>query len=224
MYIKVAGRLDSRLRTGRNAPDRIRTCDLRFRSLTPQTRWTTWSPVSSGFRQIEPRWDRLESVGHVAPIVAPAARNHQGRFRPARTSSGVPSMSRRTSKPGSTGRSSPICSTYLSASRPSPFALCRRLVNLRTHSPRCSSLSANFSPDRRASRWLMIRFATRTIRALLGETTQRLGMFLHGSANLSPQLLWRARQPGLQLALGRVSFLLGSVGVHRHAGLAGGTA
>jgi len=54
-----------------NAPDRIRTCDLRFRRLTPQTRWTTWSPVSSGFRRIELRGDRLESVGHVAPIVAP---------------------------------------------------------------------------------------------------------------------------------------------------------
>jgi hypothetical protein len=30
-----------------------------------------WGTVSSGFREIEIGWDRLESVGHVAPFVAP---------------------------------------------------------------------------------------------------------------------------------------------------------
>jgi hypothetical protein len=34
--------------------------------------WTTWGTVSSGFREIEIGWNRLESVGHVAPFVAPA--------------------------------------------------------------------------------------------------------------------------------------------------------
>jgi hypothetical protein len=38
-----------------------------------RSRWTTWGTVSSGFREIEIGWDRLESVGHVAPFVAPAA-------------------------------------------------------------------------------------------------------------------------------------------------------
>ncbi len=37
-----------------------------------KTRWATWSPVSSGFRKIELRGDRLESVGHLAPFLAPA--------------------------------------------------------------------------------------------------------------------------------------------------------
>jgi hypothetical protein len=34
------------------------------------SRWATWGTVSSGFREIEIGWDRLESVGHVAPFVA----------------------------------------------------------------------------------------------------------------------------------------------------------
>jgi len=33
--------------------------------------WTTWSTVSGGFRAIELRGDRLESVGHLAPFLAP---------------------------------------------------------------------------------------------------------------------------------------------------------
>jgi hypothetical protein len=33
----------------------------------PETRWTTWGTVSSGFREIEIGWDRLESVGLLAP-------------------------------------------------------------------------------------------------------------------------------------------------------------
>jgi hypothetical protein len=33
---------------------------------------TTWGMVSSGFREIEIGWDRLESVGHLAPFLAPA--------------------------------------------------------------------------------------------------------------------------------------------------------
>jgi len=37
-------------------------------------RWTMWGTVSSGFREIEIGWDRLESVGHVAPSVAPDRR------------------------------------------------------------------------------------------------------------------------------------------------------
>jgi len=37
--------------------------------------WDTWGPVSSGFREIELRGDRLEYVGHVAPFVAPADRD-----------------------------------------------------------------------------------------------------------------------------------------------------
>jgi hypothetical protein len=57
-------------RDSANAPDRIRTCDLRFRSPRRWVGWTTWSLVSSGFRRIESRWNRLESVGHVAPFVA----------------------------------------------------------------------------------------------------------------------------------------------------------
>jgi hypothetical protein len=40
-------------------------------SLISEICWTTWSTVSSGFRQIELRGDRLESVGHVAPFLAP---------------------------------------------------------------------------------------------------------------------------------------------------------
>src|SRR3954454_24694408 len=35
-------------------------------------RWTTWDTISSGFREIELRGDRLESVGLVAPCVAPS--------------------------------------------------------------------------------------------------------------------------------------------------------
>ena len=41
-------------------------------SPTPGSRWTTWGTVSSGFREIELRGDRLESVGHLAPFLAPA--------------------------------------------------------------------------------------------------------------------------------------------------------
>jgi hypothetical protein len=40
-------------------------------SFVRDIRWTTWNPISSGFRTIELRGDRLESVGHVAPFVAP---------------------------------------------------------------------------------------------------------------------------------------------------------
>src|SRR6476469_186280 len=39
-----------------------------------ESRWTTWGTVSSGFREIELRGDRLESVGVLAPFLAPA--NH----------------------------------------------------------------------------------------------------------------------------------------------------
>ena len=38
----------------------------------PPARATTWGSVSSGFREIELRGDRLESVGHLAPFLAPA--------------------------------------------------------------------------------------------------------------------------------------------------------
>src|SRR5215203_4387068 len=38
-------------------------------------RWTTWGTVSSGFREIEIGWDRLDSVGLLAPFLAPAARS-----------------------------------------------------------------------------------------------------------------------------------------------------
>src|ERR1700709_157559 len=37
-----------------------------------RVRWTTWGTVSSRFREIEIAWDRLESVGHLAPFLAPA--------------------------------------------------------------------------------------------------------------------------------------------------------
>jgi hypothetical protein len=50
----------------------IRTRDLRVMSPNQGSRWTTWGTVSSGFREIELRWDRLRSVGRVAPFVAPA--------------------------------------------------------------------------------------------------------------------------------------------------------
>lgn len=36
------------------------------------SRWTTWGTVSSGFREIEIGWDRLESVGLLAPFLAPS--------------------------------------------------------------------------------------------------------------------------------------------------------
>jgi hypothetical protein len=36
----------------------------------PEDRWTTWGTVSSGFREIEIGWDRLESVGLLAPFLA----------------------------------------------------------------------------------------------------------------------------------------------------------
>jgi hypothetical protein len=37
-----------------------------------ESSWTTWGTVSSGIREIELRGDRLESVGHLAPFLAPA--------------------------------------------------------------------------------------------------------------------------------------------------------
>src|SRR3954447_16406395 len=55
---------------------RIRTCDLRVMSPNLGSRWTTWSTASSGFREIKLRGDRLESVGLLAPFLAPAA--HEG--------------------------------------------------------------------------------------------------------------------------------------------------
>jgi len=36
-----------------------------------ESRWTTWGTVSSGFREIEIGRDRLESVAHLAPFLAP---------------------------------------------------------------------------------------------------------------------------------------------------------
>jgi hypothetical protein len=36
-----------------------------------QSCWTTWGAASSGFREIEVGWDRLGSVGLLAPFVAP---------------------------------------------------------------------------------------------------------------------------------------------------------
>jgi hypothetical protein len=53
---------------------RIRTCDLRVMSLIRWIGWTTGSAVQSGFREIELLGDRLESVGLVAPFVAPLER------------------------------------------------------------------------------------------------------------------------------------------------------
>jgi hypothetical protein len=38
-----------------------------------ESRWTTWGTVSGGFREIEIGWDRLGSVGVLAPFLAPAA-------------------------------------------------------------------------------------------------------------------------------------------------------
>src|SRR6478672_4349760 len=51
---------------------RIRTCDLRVMSPNQGFCWATWGTVSSGFCEIKIRGDRLGSVGHVAPFVAPA--------------------------------------------------------------------------------------------------------------------------------------------------------
>ena len=34
-----------------------------------QIGWTTWGTVSNGFREIEIGWDRLESVGLLAPVI-----------------------------------------------------------------------------------------------------------------------------------------------------------
>lgn len=59
------------VRRRRRADRRFPTRTVQFRSPSPWIGWTTWSPVSSGFQRIESRWDRLESVGHVAPFVAP---------------------------------------------------------------------------------------------------------------------------------------------------------
>lgn len=36
------------------------------------SRWATWGTVSSGFCEIEIGWDRLGSVGLLAPFLAPA--------------------------------------------------------------------------------------------------------------------------------------------------------
>jgi hypothetical protein len=44
------------------------------------SRWATWGTVSSGFREIEISSDRLESVGRVAPFVAPAVPARQLAF------------------------------------------------------------------------------------------------------------------------------------------------
>jgi len=46
--------------------------------------WTTWGTVSSGFREIEIGWNRLESVGLVAPSLAPepGLLRHLGRRLP----------------------------------------------------------------------------------------------------------------------------------------------
>ena len=41
------------------------------------SRRTTWSTVSSGFREIEIGWDRLGSVSPVAPSVSPASRDRK---------------------------------------------------------------------------------------------------------------------------------------------------
>jgi hypothetical protein len=38
-----------------------------------QSRWATWGTVSSGFREIGIGWNRLGSVGLLAPFLAPAA-------------------------------------------------------------------------------------------------------------------------------------------------------
>ena len=57
-----------------SAPDRIRTCDLRFRRPSRWIGGATWSAISSGLRRIPIGRDRLESVGRVAPFVAPAER------------------------------------------------------------------------------------------------------------------------------------------------------
>jgi hypothetical protein len=45
-------------------------------SPTQESRWTTWGTVSSGSREIELRGDRLESVGHLAPFLAPGSTRH----------------------------------------------------------------------------------------------------------------------------------------------------
>jgi hypothetical protein len=42
------------------------------------TRWTTWGTVSSGFREIEIGWDRLESVGVLAPFLPHTDRSTKG--------------------------------------------------------------------------------------------------------------------------------------------------
>ena len=55
-----------------NGGGRIRTCDSRAMSLNPESRWATWGTVSSGFREIEIGWDRLESAGLLASFLAPA--------------------------------------------------------------------------------------------------------------------------------------------------------
>ncbi len=50
----------------------IRTRDLRVMSPNQGSRWATWGTASSGCREIEIGWDRLESVGVLAPFLAPA--------------------------------------------------------------------------------------------------------------------------------------------------------
>jgi hypothetical protein len=47
-------------------------------SPNPGSRWTTWSTVSSGFREIEIRWDRLGSVRPSCPISCPAESTSSG--------------------------------------------------------------------------------------------------------------------------------------------------
>jgi hypothetical protein len=48
----------------------IRTRDLRVMSPNLASHWTTWGTVSSGFREIEIGWNRLESVELLAPFPA----------------------------------------------------------------------------------------------------------------------------------------------------------
>jgi hypothetical protein len=52
---------------------RIRICDLRVMRLILGIGWTTWGTILSGFREIDLRGDRLESVGLLAPFLAPGS-------------------------------------------------------------------------------------------------------------------------------------------------------
>jgi hypothetical protein len=61
---------------------RIRTCDLRVMSPRQGSRWTTWGTVSSGLRESEISWDRLGSVGYVAPASRHRRSGLRKRLRP----------------------------------------------------------------------------------------------------------------------------------------------